>query len=156
LDLLSGCCSLHSLGLREASIPFSCLSNAIICDLKRRMSSIRRSSLISITLGLLAVIGAIFRSLMRRQDSASLETRRVGWVRAGLVVGGPARFGSYRNWPIDESVVTVRAACRASASVAVTAVTSYAPSTPSFLDDQRSVKWVTPPLMDGGRGPGDL
>src|SRR5262249_38232897 len=53
LDLLSG----GSLGLREASIPFSCLSNAIICDLRKRTSSIRRSSLISITLGLLTVIG---------------------------------------------------------------------------------------------------
>jgi hypothetical protein len=57
LDLLSGCCPLGSLDLREASIPFSCLSYAIICDLRRRMSSIRRSSLISITVGLLAVIG---------------------------------------------------------------------------------------------------
>ena len=55
LDLLSGCCPLGSLGLREASIPFRCISNAIICDLRRRMSSIRRSSLISITLGLLTV-----------------------------------------------------------------------------------------------------
>jgi hypothetical protein len=32
---------------------FRCLSNAIICDLRRRISSIRRSSLILITLGLL-------------------------------------------------------------------------------------------------------
>src|SRR5262249_28104207 len=73
LDLLSDRCSLGSLGLREASIPFRCLSNAIICDLRRRMSSIRRSSLISITLWLLTVIGAIFRSpsLRRRQDNGS-------------------------------------------------------------------------------------
>src|SRR5262249_10806811 len=35
LDLLSGCCSLGSVGLREASIPFRCLSNAIICDLRK-------------------------------------------------------------------------------------------------------------------------
>src|SRR6185437_16089350 len=69
-------CSLGSLGLRQASIPFRCLSNAIICDLRRRMSSIRRSSLISITLGLLTVIGATFRSLPLRQDSASLQPRR--------------------------------------------------------------------------------
>src|SRR5436190_10660524 len=83
LDLVSSCCSLGSLDLRQASIPFSCLSNAIICDLRRRMSSIRRSSLISITLGLLTVIGAVFRSLMRRQDSASLEPRRAGAGRPG-------------------------------------------------------------------------
>src|SRR5262245_23964239 len=63
LDLLSGSCSLGALGLREASIPFKRLSNAIICDLRRRMSSIRRSSLISITLGLLTVIGPSFRWL---------------------------------------------------------------------------------------------
>src|SRR6516165_5916819 len=71
LDLLSGCRSLGSLGLREASILFSCLSNAIICDLRRRMSSIRRSSLISITFGLRTVIGAHLRSLplRRRQDT---------------------------------------------------------------------------------------
>jgi hypothetical protein len=35
LDLLSGRCSLGSLGLRQASIPFRRLSNAIICDLKK-------------------------------------------------------------------------------------------------------------------------
>jgi len=40
------------------------------------MSSIRRSSLISVTLGLLTVIGAGFRSLSRREDSAYM-------VRAG-------------------------------------------------------------------------
>jgi hypothetical protein len=42
-DLLSGCCSLGSLGLRQVSIPFRCLSNAIICDLKRRTSSSPRA-----------------------------------------------------------------------------------------------------------------
>src|SRR5262245_5806884 len=34
-----------------------------MCDLRKRMSSIRRSSLISITLGMLTVIGATFCSL---------------------------------------------------------------------------------------------
>ena len=38
LDLLSGSCSLGALGSREASIPFKRLSNAIICDLRRRQA----------------------------------------------------------------------------------------------------------------------
>jgi len=51
------------------------------------MSSIRRSSLISITLGLLTVIGAIFRSLplRRRQDNRYGAGRPVlswRWTRA--------------------------------------------------------------------------
>src|SRR5256886_17690781 len=89
LDLLSGCCSLGSLGLRQASIPFRCLSNAIICDLRRRMSSIRRSSLISITLGLLTVIGAIFRSLplRRRQDNASNAHLSLAFAHVGIGAG---------------------------------------------------------------------
>src|SRR2546430_17344407 len=86
LDLLSGCCSLGSLGLRQASIPFRCLSNAIICDLKKRMSSIRRSSLLSITLGLLTVIGG-YLSFASLEEAAGQclecplersEERRVG------------------------------------------------------------------------------
>src|SRR5260370_18249701 len=92
LDLLSGCCSLGSLCLRQASIPFSCLSNAIICDLKRRMSSIRRSSLISITLGLLTVIGAVhLRLAFARRYGAGRPVLSLGWRL------GPAPFGSYHH-----------------------------------------------------------
>jgi hypothetical protein len=92
LDLLSGCCSLGSLDLREASIPFSCLSYAIICDLRRRMSSIRRSSLISITLGLLAVIGA--------------RARRDGAGRSPVIVEVEARTCQLRQVNGDVSVST--------------------------------------------------
>jgi hypothetical protein len=46
----------RNVGRFRNAIPFRRLSNAIICDLRRRMSSIRRSNLISITLGLLTVI----------------------------------------------------------------------------------------------------
>jgi hypothetical protein len=48
VDLLSGCCSLGSLGLRYASIPRRRISNAIVRDFRKRISSIRRSSLSSI------------------------------------------------------------------------------------------------------------
>src|SRR5262249_14991073 len=100
LDLLSGCCS----------IPFRCLSNAIICDLRKRMSSIRRSSLISITLGLLAVISG-YLSFASLEEAAGqcferpLEpcsgARRYGAGRPVLSLRwrlGPARFGSYRTY----------------------------------------------------------
>src|SRR5262245_12189379 len=45
VNLLSGCCSLGSLGLRYASIARRRVSNAIVRDFRRRISSIRRSSL---------------------------------------------------------------------------------------------------------------
>src|SRR6516165_4635999 len=83
LDLLSGCCSLGSLGLREASIPFRRLSNAITCDLRRRMSSIRRSSLISITLGLLALIGGYLSFASLEDAHLSLAFAHVDMARAG-------------------------------------------------------------------------
>src|SRR5262245_50470460 len=72
-------------------MPFRRLSNAIICDLRRRMSSIRRSSLISITLGLLTVIGAIFRSLplRRRQDNASNAHLSLAFAHVGMARAGP-------------------------------------------------------------------
>src|SRR5262249_18432238 len=96
------------------------------------MSSITRSSLISITLGLLTVIGAIFRllRLSRRQDIA-----HVGMARPGPYVSwrwrlGPARFGSYFG---GASVSTARAACPLSASAAVTAVTGYSSNSPLFF-----------------------
>ena len=69
------------------------------------MSSIRRSSLNSITLGLLTVIGANFRSLSlkrrhSRQRFAEIETNfreRAGAVRPVVMRWrlGLARFGSY-------------------------------------------------------------
>jgi hypothetical protein len=37
VDLLSGCCSLGSLGLRYASIPRIRVSNAIVCDFRKRI-----------------------------------------------------------------------------------------------------------------------
>src|SRR5262245_14502699 len=47
VNLLSGCCSLGSLGLRYASIAPRRVSNAIVRDFRKRISSIRRSSLSS-------------------------------------------------------------------------------------------------------------
>src|SRR5262245_64300330 len=84
-------------------MPFRRLSNAIICDLRRRMSSIRRSSLISITLGLLTVIGAIFRSLplRRRQDNASNAHLSLAFAHVGM-----ARAGPYRCWGLPASAAT--------------------------------------------------
>src|SRR5262249_29723677 len=82
-----------------------CLSNANICDVRRGMASIRGSSLISITLGLLTVIGACLRSLSlkrrhSRQRFAEIETNFRERAGAGRPVVmrwrlGPARFGSY-------------------------------------------------------------
>src|SRR5215472_13207467 len=122
LDLLSGCCSP---GLRQASIPFRCLSNAIICDLRRRMSSIRRSSLISITLGLLTVIGASFGSLLlsRRQDNGSNAHLSLAFAYVGLARAGKARACPLRQLQECCFCIYRRAVCRVSASVAVTAVT---------------------------------
>src|SRR5262249_52349787 len=128
LDLLSGCCSLGPLGCRQASIPLRCLSNAIICDLKRRMSSIRRSSLISITFGLLTVIGG-YLSFASLEETAGqclecplepcIRARRYGAGRPVLSWRwrlGPARFGRYRKsmgvW--GASVSTARVAYDAS------------------------------------------
>src|SRR5262249_40215582 len=51
VGLLSGC---RSLGLRYASIPRRRVSNAIVVDLRERISSIRRSSLSSTTLSLIS------------------------------------------------------------------------------------------------------
>src|SRR5262245_43696184 len=48
VNLLSRCCSRGSLGLRYASIPRRRISNAIVCDFRKRISSIRRSSLSSV------------------------------------------------------------------------------------------------------------
>jgi hypothetical protein len=53
VDLLSGC---RSLGLRCASIPRRRVSNAIVCDFKKRISSIRRSSLSSTTLSSISIV----------------------------------------------------------------------------------------------------
>src|SRR5262249_34411729 len=91
----------------ERSIPFRCLSNAIICDLRKRTSSIRRSSLISITLGLLTVIGG-YLSFASLEEAAGqclecplepcIRARRYGAGRPVLSLRwrlGPARFGSY-------------------------------------------------------------
>src|SRR5262249_6433423 len=47
VNLLSGCCSLGSLGLRYASIARRRVSNAIVRDFRKRISSITRSSLCS-------------------------------------------------------------------------------------------------------------
>jgi len=64
VDLLSGC---RSLGLRYTLIPRRRVSNAIVCDFKKRMSSIRRSSLSSTTLlGMFTVIDATFVCLSVR------------------------------------------------------------------------------------------
>jgi hypothetical protein len=52
VDLLSGC---RSLGLRCASILRKRVSNAIVCDFKKRISSIRRSSLSSTTLSSISI-----------------------------------------------------------------------------------------------------
>src|SRR5262245_55229038 len=57
VNLLSGCCSLGSLGLRYASIARRRVSNAIVCDFRKRISSIRRSSLISTILISLTLLG---------------------------------------------------------------------------------------------------
>jgi len=73
------------------------------------MSSIRRLSLISITLGLLTVIGAIFRSLPLEEAVGQclecplepcIRARRYGAGRPVLSWRrrlGPARFGRYRK-----------------------------------------------------------
>jgi hypothetical protein len=64
VDLLSGC---RSLGLRYTLILRRRVSNAIVCDFKKRMSSIRRSSLSSTTLlGMFTVIDATFVCLSVR------------------------------------------------------------------------------------------
>jgi hypothetical protein len=76
------------------------VSNAIICDLKRRMSSIRRSSLISITLGLLTVIGGYlwFASLEEAAGQClecplepCIRARRYGRGQARIIVEVEAR-----------------------------------------------------------------
>src|SRR5262249_6730226 len=54
VNLLSGCCSLGSLGLRYASIARRRVSNAIVCDFRKRISSMRRSSFSSIILSLIS------------------------------------------------------------------------------------------------------
>ena len=130
----------------EASIPFRCLSNAIICDLKKRVSSIRRSSLLSITLGLLlTVIGASFVRFLEKaagQSTAHLSFAfaHVRMARAGpyYCVGGglgPARFGSYRTpWGRGgASVSTVRVTYALPASEALTSVKDYSSSSPLFF-----------------------
>jgi len=93
------------------------------------MSSIRRSSLISITLGLLTVIGAIFRSLSLEEAAGQclecplkpcIRARRYGAdrpVSSWRWRLGPARFGSYRKTPWGgggASVSTARVVCDAS------------------------------------------
>jgi hypothetical protein len=99
--------------LRQASIPFRVLSNAIICDLKRRMSSIRRSSLISITLGLLTVIGG-YLSFASLEEAAGqclecplepcIRARRYGAGRPALWwrwrQGLPASAGTENPWGV--------------------------------------------------------
>src|SRR5262249_28430892 len=99
---------------------------AIICDLRSRMSSIRRSSLISITLGLLSVIGASFVRFLEKAAGQStphlsFAFAHVRMARAGpyYCVGGglgPARFGSYRTpWGRGgASVSTVQSNVRSS------------------------------------------
>jgi hypothetical protein len=92
----------------------------------------RRSSLTSITLGLLTVIGDSFHWLIRRQDSASAE-------RASL---HGARRPAWEDLPLrqlQELANTMIAACHAPASVAVTAVTSYASKYPIIFWTTREV-----------------
>jgi hypothetical protein len=105
------------------------------------MSSIRRSSLISITSGLLTVIGG-YLSFASLEEAAGqclecplepcIRARRYGAGRPVLSLRwrlGPASFGSYD----DASIATAQAGCRAPAPVAVTAVTGYSSNTPSFF-----------------------
>jgi hypothetical protein len=102
------------------------------------MSSIRRSSLSSITLGLLTVIrgylsfaslgGAAGHNASDAHFSLAFDVghgagRSVLSLRWRL---GPARFGSYDD-------ATVQARCHAPASEAVTAVTGYSWRSPLFF-----------------------
>ena len=102
------------------------------------MSSIRRSSLTSITLGLPTVIGG-YLSFASLEEAAGqclecplepcIRARRYGAGRPVLLLRwrlGPARFGSYDD-------ATVQAGCHAPASDAVTAVTDYSLSNPLFF-----------------------
>src|SRR5262245_9027635 len=81
VNLLSGCCSLGSLGLRYASIARRRVSNAIVRDFRKRISSIRRSSLsctvsslVSLTLlGMFTVIMLPYRSFSF--DGSTLKAR---------------------------------------------------------------------------------
>jgi hypothetical protein len=102
-------------------MPFSCLSNAITCDLRRRTSSIRWSSLVSITSGLLTVIDA-------------RTSIWCGQVPLGVTKDGACPLRRLPESANDHSVTTAQGSvCHAPASVAVTGVTSYPSSTPSFF-----------------------
>jgi|SRR6516162_1890932 hypothetical protein len=112
------------------------------------MSSIRRSSLISITLGLLTFIGGYvsFASLEEAAGqcleclplSVSQRLKRIfgkGWRGQARIIGEveakdlPASAATSGG----ASVSTARAGCPLSASEAVTAVTGYSSSTPLFF-----------------------
>jgi len=115
------------------------------------MSSIRRSSLTSITLGLPTVIGG-YLSFASLEEAAGqclecplepcIRARRYGAGRPVLLLRwrlGPARFGSYDD-------ATVQAGCHGPASEAVTAVTDYSLSNPLFfgrraIDAQSPKRW---------------
>src|SRR5215475_14132186 len=105
VNLLSGCCSLGSLGLRYASIARRRVSSAIVCDFRKRISSIRRSSLISITLGLLTVIGAIFRSLPLEEAGQCLECPLEPCIRARRYgAGRPVLSLRWRDLPASAAM----------------------------------------------------
>src|SRR5262249_33877 len=124
------------------------------------MSSIRRSSLISITLGLLTVtLAFVSLPLSRRQDNASnahlsLAFSHVRMARAGPYyrVGGglgPARFGSYKTpggW--GASVSTVRVTYALPASEALTSVRDYSSSSPLFFGRRLIQKIALTAIVD--------
>jgi hypothetical protein len=110
------------------------------------MSSIRRSSLISITLGLLTVIGG-YLSFASLEEAAGqclecplepcIRARRYGAGRPVLSLRwrlGPARFGSYRTpWGAwGASVSTVQVTYALPASEALTSVKDSS-SSPLFF-----------------------
>jgi hypothetical protein len=69
-------------------------------------------------------------------------------ARAGPIVAGPARFGSYRT-PSRVPASAAQQHGAASASAAMAAVTSYPSSTPSFFGRRKI--GVGPPQREEGR-----
>ena len=102
------------------------------------MSSIRRSSLISITLGLLTVIGGYLSfafleeaagQFLECQLEPCIRARRYGAGRPRILLWSRAR--PLRQLQDDASIATAQPVCHGPASEAVTAVTGL---THHFLD----------------------